>query len=220
MAVPIPSPSAAPKEPVRLVHSAEEVATGPLGGDPAILGLPSFIVGAVALAMVLIGVVPATAVGASLPIILAATSTGLFLATIWSAVIGQNASAGIYGIFGGFFLSYAGLVLGLTHNWFGIAPTAVADTQKLFVISWLVVVTVLVLATLRLPVVFTALFTLVDVALLLNLLSIIQSSSNMTKAAGWVAIAFSALGAYLFFGSASHATGGKAVPLGTPVLHT
>jgi len=77
----------------------------------------------------------------------------------------------------------------------------------------------LVLATLRLPVMFTLLFTLVDAALLLNLLSIIQSSGNLSKAAGWVIMAFSAVGAYLFFGAASHATGGKAVPGGRPILH-
>jgi len=71
----------------------------PLAGDPAMLGLPTFIVGSVALGLVLVGVVPATAVGASLPIILAATSAGLFIATIWSAAIGQSAVASIFGIF-------------------------------------------------------------------------------------------------------------------------
>jgi uncharacterized protein len=102
----------------------------------------------------------------------------------------------------------------------GIAPTAVADTQKVFVISWMVIVTMPVLATLRLPSIFAVLFTLIDVALLLNLLGIIQSSANLTKAAGWVVIAASALVVYLFFGSASHATGGKELPLGRPLLRT
>jgi hypothetical protein len=32
-------------------------------------------------------------------------------------------------------------------------------------------------------------------------------------------LVFAALGAYLFFGSASVATGGKPLPLGRPVLH-
>ena len=207
-------------EPVRLVHSAEEPATGPLAGDPGILGLPSFIVGAVALGLVLIGFVPAGTVGASLPIILAATATGLFLATIWAAVIGQSAAAGIYGIFAGFYLSYGVLGLGLIHNWFGITPAAIVGTQKLFLISWLVVVTMLILATLRLPMVFTAIFTLVDVALLLSLLGLVQNSASLTKAAGWVVMAFSALGVYLFFGAASHDTGGKEFSPGRPVLHT
>ena len=206
-------------EPVRLVHSADEAATGPLAGDPALLGLPSFIVGAVALGLVLIDVLPNTAATASVPIVLTASATGLFLATIWSAAIGRSAEAGIYGIFAGFYLSDAVLSLGLIHNWFGIPPAAVADTQKLFLISWLVIVTMLTLATLRMPVVFPVLFALVDIALFLDLLSIYQTSTGLAKAAGYVALAFSAVGAYLFFGAMSHSTGGKAVPAGMPVLH-
>ncbi len=216
MAAATTSPVLMPAEP-RLVPLAEVPVARPLAAEPAMLALPSFIVGSVAFAMVLIGVVPAGVVGASLPIVLAA-SLGLFLATIWSARIGQSAPAGIFGIVGSFFLSYALLVLGLTHNWFGITPAAAADTQKLFVISWIVIVTMLVLATLRLPMAFTALFTIVDLALVLNLLAIIQTSANLTKAAGYVALAFAALAAYLFFGSASQATGGKELPLGRPVL--
>ena len=162
------TPHSSPEQPVRLVPRAEGPAAGPPASDPAMVAFPSFVVGAVALGMVLIGVVPATAVGASMPIVIAAAA-GMFLATIWAARIGQNASAGISGIVGSFFLSYALLVLGLTHNWYGIAPAAVADAQKMFLISWIAIVTMLVLATLRLSMVFGLLFTLVDASLVLNL---------------------------------------------------
>jgi hypothetical protein len=52
-----------------------------------------------------------------------------------------------------------------------------------------------------------------------------QSSCNggqdsLDVPAGWVLLAFSALAAYLFFGSASHSTGAKEFPLGKPVLHS
>ena len=219
MAAPSPTTTPTPTQPVRLVTPVEEHAPGLAGGDPGLIGLPSFIVGAIALGLVQLGLVPTGTTGASVPVILAATSIGLLIATIWAAARGQSAVAGIYGIFTGFYLSYAVLVLGLVHNWFGITPAAIAGTQKLFVISWMVVVTVLVAATLRLPMAFTGLFALVDVALLLNLLSIIQdNSTTLAKAAGWVVMAFSALGVYLFFGAASSATGGKELPAGRPVL--
>ncbi len=182
------------------------------------LALPAVIVGAVAFGLVLIGVVPATAVGASLPILIAA-SLALFLATIWAARIGENASAGFFGVLASFFMSYAVLVLGLTHNWFGIAPTAVAGTQKIFVISWIVVVALLMLAALRLPVAFLALFTVAEAALVLDLVGIINTSANLTKAAGWVIMAFAALAVYLFASTASKAAGGKEFPLGKPLLH-
>lgn len=197
---------------------AEETAVGPLAGDPAMLGLPSFIVGSVALGLALVGVVPATAVGASLPIILAATSAGLFVAAIWAAAIGQSAVAGIFGIFGGFWLSYAVLVLGLTHVWFAIPLSAVVATQKLFLITWLVVIVMLTLATLRLPAAFTAVFALVDLALLLLIIGTDQASTGLLKAAGYVVLVFAAVGAYIFFGTASQATGGKPLPLGSPAL--
>jgi uncharacterized protein len=191
---------------------------GPLTGDPATLGLPAFIVGSVALGLALVGVVPATAVGASLPIILAATSIGLLVAAIWAAAIGQSAVACVFGIFSGFWLSYAVLVIGLLHGWFGILPRDAVATQKLYLITWLVVIVMLTLATLRLPSAFTAVFVLIDVALLLLLLGTVNASSGLLKTAGWVVLVFAAIGVYLFFNSLSLATGGKALPLGPPLL--
>jgi uncharacterized protein len=217
MATPSPSPS--PEQPVRLVSPAKEPAVEPPASNPSMVAFPSFVVGAVTIGMVLIGVVPATASGASMPIVIAAAA-GMFLATIWAARIGESASAGISSIVGSFLLSYALLVLGLTHNWYGIGPLAVASTQKVFVIAWIVIVTMLILAALRMPAVFLLLFALVDAALVLNLLGIIQSSANMDKAAGWTLMAVSAVVVYLFFGAMSQSTGGKEVPLGPPILHT
>lgn len=214
------SPGAAPGQPVRLVPPAA-APTGPLAGEPALVGLPSFIVGAVTFGMVLIGVVPigpaGPMAGAAVPILLAA-AVGNLVATIWAARLGNSAAAGIFGIIASFFLSYVLLVLGLNHNWFAIPLTAMVSTQKLFVISWMVIISMLVLATLRLPMIYTALFAIVDVALLLDLLSYIQGSTTLSKAAGWVTLGFTALAVYTFFSDAMHATGGKAFPLGRPIL--
>src|SRR5580698_7233425 len=128
---------------------------GPMAGDPSIFGLASFIAGSVALGLSLVGVVPFGVLGAPLAIILAATALGLLLSTIWAAAVGQSAVAAVFGIFGTFWLSYAVLVLALAHNWFAIAPTAILDTVKLFLVSWLVAIVMLTVATLRLPSAFT-----------------------------------------------------------------
>lgn len=187
-------------------------------GDPSMIGLPSFIVGSIALGLVLVGYVPTAAVGASLPTILAATGLGLTIAAMWSAALNQNAVASVFGIFAGFWWSYAVLVLGLTHNWFGIDAGAVVTTQALFLISWLAVIGMLTLATLRLPAAFTALFALIDIALALVLVGTLQGSVMLTQLGGVVVLIFAALGVYLYFSSASLATGGSALPLGRPVL--
>jgi uncharacterized protein len=190
----------------------------PLVGDPLVLGLPSFIVGSVALGLVLTTFVPAAAVGASLAILVAATGVGLLLSTVWAAALGQSAVAGVLGIFAGFWLSYAALVLGLTHNWFGIPAANVARTQELFLTAWLVLMVLLALATLRLPSAYTLLFALVSLALLLVLLATVNSSTGLQKTAGVVVFAFAIVGAYLFLHVTSLATGGKPLPLGKPVL--
>jgi len=191
---------------------AEEAAAaasvvGPMAGDPAMLGLGSFIVGSVALGLALVGVVPAGVLGAPLAIILAATALGLLLGAVWAAAVGQSAVAAVFGIFGTFWLSYAVLVLGLDHNWFAITPTAILATVKLFLIAWLVAIVMLTLATLLL--------------LLLGYEGASAAgvpSSGLIKTAGYVILLFAALGVYLFFGASSAGTGGKPLPLGKPLL--
>jgi uncharacterized protein len=198
---------------------------GPMAGDPSIWGLASFIAGSVALGLGLVGVVPFGVLGAPLAIIVAATALGLLLSAIWAAAVGQSAVAAVFGIFGTFWLSYGALVLGLDHGWFAIVATAAIATVKLFLLTWLIIIAMLTLATLRLPSAFTAVFTLICVALLLLYLAFDQSSaagvpsSGLLKTAGWVVLAFAAVGVYLFFSAAAAGTGGKALPLGRPIQH-
>jgi succinate-acetate transporter protein len=210
-------PAAAPEAPAAPL-------VGPMAGDPSILGLASFIAGSVALGLGLVGVVPVGVLGAPLAIVLAATALGLLMATIWCAALGQSAVAAVFGIFGTFWLSYAVLVLGLDHNWFAIPATSVLATVKLFLVTWLVVIVMLTLATLRLPSAFTAVFVLVDLALLLLLLAFAEASplgvpqTGLLKTAGYVVLVFAALGVYLFAGAASAGTGGKPLALGRPLM--
>ena len=205
-------------------EAAALTVVGPLAGDPSILGLASFIVGSVALGLGLVGVVPVGVLGAPLAIILAATALGLLMATVWCAALGQSAVAAVFGIFGTFWLSYAVLVLGLDHNWFAITATAVLATVKLFLASWLVAIIMLTLTTLRLPSAFTAVFALVDLALLLLLIAFASASAagvpntGLLKTAGYVVLIFAALGMYLFAGAAAAGTGGKPLPLGRPLM--
>jgi succinate-acetate transporter protein len=195
----------------------EAIAAAPQG-DPALIGVPTFLVGSIALGLVLTGFVPATAVGAAIPIIMTATGIGQFIAAVWAAELAQNAVASVFGTFTGFWLSYAALVLGLTHNWYGIKTADVVKTQELFLTSWLVMIVLLTLFSLRLPLAFTILFSLIDLALLLVLLGTANASVSLTRAGGYCVFAFVMVGAYLFLNAMTVATGGKALPLGTPVL--
>jgi uncharacterized protein len=190
----------------------------PLGGDPAMVGVPLFMVGAIALGLTLMGFVSAESAGAPVAIILAATGMGQLFSAVWAARLGQSAEASVFGIFGGFWLSYGVLVLGLGHDWFGVAKADLVHTQAMFQISWLCITTMLTLATLRLPSAFTLLFALVDASLVLVLLGTLNANESLLHAGGICVFAFTAVGAYLYFSAASAATGGKELPLGRPVI--
>lgn len=200
-------------------HAVPQAAPSPaLAGDPSILGLPIFVAGSVALGLALVGFVPAAAGGSAIPIILAATGIGLIISAIWAAALGQTLVAGIFGLFAGFWLSYATLVLGLNHDWFKIPAADVSDSVAMFQITWAIVMAALTLATVRLPVAFTAVVGLVVLALVLLIFGTTGESETLTKAAGYVTLAFAALGTYLFLSAASVATGGKGYPLGSPLV--
>lgn len=189
-----------------------------LAANPGIVGTPMFVVGSIAIGLQQIGFVSAAAGGAPLAIIILATGVGTFAASLWAMSLGQSAVAGIFGIFAGFWLSYAALILGLTHGWYGIAATDVTATVELFLISWLVLIVLLTLGTLRLPLAFTLVFALIDLSLLATLLATMNASAPLGYLGGYLALSFAAVGAYLFVDACIQATGGKALPLGSPLI--
>ena len=199
-------------------QTAVPEATPPLVGNPAVIGVPTFVIGSIALGLALTGYVPATAAGATIPIILAATGIGQVIAAIWSAALAQNAVASIFAIFAGFWISYSILVIGLTHNWYGITEEDAVGSQKLFLLTWLIAVIVLTLVTLRLPLVFSVLFVLVDLALLFVFLGTANASTGLTAVGGYFVFAFTLVGVWLFASAMSEETGGKPLPMGGPLL--
>ena len=68
------------------------------------------------------------------------------------------------------------------------------------------------------PSAFTLIFALIDLALILVLAATLNGSPGLAKAGGIAVFAFAAVGAYVFAGSLSVATGGKPFPLGRPVI--
>jgi hypothetical protein len=203
---------------VALPADESAAATGFWAGDPQILGLPIFVVGSLALAFSLVGYVPATAAGIVVPVIFAATGVGLIISTLWAAALGQTMVAAVFGLFAGFWLSFSILLLGLFHNWFLIPPAAATKSIALFLISWSIVMAALTLATVRLPVAYTAVIALVVLALVLRTIGVLNADTSLDKAAGYVAFVFAALGIYLFLHIADLAMGGRGYPLGSPLV--
>ena len=134
-------------------------------GDPQLVAAPVFTIGSIALAFYLVQYVSSAALGAPLAIILMGTGLFLLVSTIWAAAVGQSFVACFAGTFGGFWLSYGVLVLGLLHNWFLIPAADVQRTVAVFAIAWASFFFFLTLASLRLPIIYTVIFGLVVAAL-------------------------------------------------------
>lgn len=196
--------------------------TAAAGANPALIGVPTFVIGSVALGLYLIGFTGSSADAAigMVPILFVCTGLGQTIAALWAIRVGAGAVAAIFGIFSGFWLSFALLVVGLGHNWFGDATAegAAVAAQETFLLTWLIGVVVLTLVSLRLPAAFTALFALIAVALLLVLLGTSAGSTGLLFGGGIAVFAFTLIGVYLFFDAMGQATGAKALPMGKPLV--
>jgi uncharacterized protein len=185
-------------------------------GNPGLVALPLVIAGGFGLGFTNTGIVDVATAG--VPILLSATAVGLLLATVWAALLGQNVNTTIYGVFFGFYGSYAALSLGLTHDWFGIAGPDVGPATSLWLGSWLFTIGLLTVLLLRLPWAYPVLLLVVDVALLLLLIGNVTGSAVATAAGGWFVFVFVAIVVYFYAGSLWEETGGRPLPLGRPLI--
>lgn len=189
------------------------------GGDPLILGLPSFVVGSIALGFVLTGYV--SSLGSFVPIIAAATAIGQWVTCRWAIGMGQSILASIFGIFAGFWTSLAFIVLGLNHGWFVIPQANLVHSEIIYYISWDIIIFCLLIPVLRLALVYIGVIVFVLVALTLVILGLEfpGSTTTLNHLAGIAVFIFAGLGAAAFVNVANVATGGPATPpLGEPLL--
>lgn len=191
-----------------------------VGGDPLIVGLPIFAVGSLALGMALIGVVPATALGAIVPIIVFGTGLYQLVVTVWAAMLGQTIVAGIFGTFSGFWLSLGALLIGLQHNWYGITAAQATASEELFFIAWGCLFACLLIPCLRLPAVYPLVVGLVVAALALAAAALHTGTAELLTIAGYVILTFAFLGFYAFINVGLTAMGAKQPfpPLGKPLV--
>jgi len=193
------------------------------GGDPLAVGLIFFGIASLALGMALVGpeldFLPARSQAAIIPIL--AMGAGLFQAitTVWAILLGQSLVAAIFSTFSAFWLSFAALLLGLGHNWYGVASPDVASAQEVFFIAWACLFLILTIPCLALPAIYGLAVALVFVACSLAASAVFKSSPNLFTAAGATALTFAFLAFYAWVHVALKSVGVKALPpLGRPIL--
>ena len=188
-------------------------------GNPALLALITFLPSALTLGLWFIGYLDTARLPGGM-IATLALSAGLFMlvATIWAGRIGASTLAAIFGVFSAFWLSFALLVTALTSTWWAIAAGGVQRVQATYLLSFFCVFTLLTLATLRLPLAFTVGFVLVDVTFLLAFIAVVNGNRDWFTWAGVTTFAFCAVFAYVLFDGLGQDLGGKAMPMGKPLI--
>jgi uncharacterized protein len=188
-------------------------------GNPALLALITFLPSALTLGLWFIGYLDTARLPGGM-IATLALSAGLFMlvATVWAGRIGASTVAAIFGVFSAFWLSFALLITALTSTWWAIAVGGVQRVQATYLLSFLCVFTLLTLATLRLPLAFTVGFVLVDLTFLLAFIAVVNGNRDWFTWAGVTTFAFCAVFAYVLFDGFGQDLGGKAMPLGRPVI--
>jgi uncharacterized protein len=199
-----------------LLPAAEPAAAPARPGNPGLLALPLIIAGGFGLGVTNTGIVDVPA--AAIPVLVSATALGVLIATVWSALLGQNVNATVFGTFFGFYGSYGVLSLGLTHDWFGIPAADTTATVTLWLTSWLVTIGVLTVLVLRLPWTYPALLLVVDAALVALLVGTATGSPTATHLGGWLIFGFVGFVVYYYAAALWEETGGRTLPLGRPLV--
>jgi uncharacterized protein len=189
-------------------------------GNPALLGLITFLPSGITLGLWFVGYLDtATLGGGMIPIVSLAAGLFLLVASIWAGRLAQNSVAAIFGVFSAFWLSFGFLLIGLTSGWWGITEAAqVANVQSTYLLSFLIVFVLLTLATLRLPMAFTAGFVFVDITFALAFLGVSTANAGLFPLAGITTFIFCAIFAYILFDGFGQDLGGRAMPMGNALV--
>jgi succinate-acetate transporter protein len=198
---------------------AEPVPAAAPAGNPALLGLITFLPSGITLGLWFVGYLDtATLPGGMIPAL--ALSAGLFMliATVWAGRLAASTVAAIFGVFSAFWLSFALLVAGLTSGWWGITAAGAKSVQSTYLLSFLIVFVLLTLATLRLPLAFTVGFAFVDLTFLLAFLAVATATTGYFTWAGVTTFLFCAVFAYVLYDGFGQDLGAPAMPMGNAVL--
>jgi succinate-acetate transporter protein len=190
-------------------------------GNPALLGLITFLPSGVTLGLWFVGYLDtAKFAGGMIPIV--SISAGLFLlvSAIWAGRLAQNTVAAIFGVFSAFWMSFGFLLIGLTSGWWAVDGDASGEVRSTYLLSFLLVFVLLTVSTLRLPLMFTLGFVLVDITFALAFFGVSTSSAGLFPIAGITTFLFCLVFAYILFDGINQDLGGRAIPMGSPMVRS
>jgi uncharacterized protein len=215
----VPAPRQAPEP-------AAPATAAPAPGNPALLGLMTFLPGGITLGLWFVGYLDTGALpGGMIPVAMFSAGLFLLIAVGWAARAAASTVAAIFGVFSAFWLSFGFLLLALNNGWIKDAGTGgavsaaqVGGIQAAYLLSFLLVFIFLTVATLRLPVVFTVGFVFVCLTFLLAFIGVTSGNAGLFPVAGICTFIFCAIFAYILYDGIAQDLGAKPLAMGNPLV--
>ncbi|MEV1291270.1 GPR1/FUN34/YaaH family transporter [Pseudonocardia sp. NPDC049635] len=206
--------------------AAPPAAAAPPTANPALLGLICFLPAGITLGLWFVGYLDTTALpGGMIPALTFSAGLFMMIAAIFALRVGDSVSAAIFGVFSAFWTSFGVLLMALNNGWIVDAGTGealsaaqIGSIQSTYLLSFSLVFILLTLATLRLPLMFTVGFVLVDITFVLAYLGVTAGNAGLFPIAGITTFAFCAVFAYILFDAFGQTLGGRAMAMGNPLV--
>ena len=166
--------------------AAPPAAAAPPPANPALLGLICFLPAGITLGLWFVGYLDTTALpGGMIPALTFSAGLFMMIATISALRVGDSVSAAIFGVFSAFWTSFGVLLMALNNGWIidagtgeALSTAQIGSIQSTYLLSFTLVFILLTLATLRLPLMFTVGFVLVDITFVLAYLGVTAGNAG------------------------------------------
>ncbi len=186
-------------------------------GDPRAAPVGLLFVVLVLLGMQFTQAIPATSVFLFLPVLFFAGIVQLTLGMM-SVAKGENVIGVFFCVFGPFLMSFSLMVFGLTHGWWEVAPAAIPHAEAAFLMGWTILLTVWLLLSVVLPIIFTLLLIAIDIALWALVYGMWNSSAGADKLAGYFLFVTAVGALYIFVSWWLEWVGRPILPHGRPLI--
>jgi succinate-acetate transporter protein len=194
--------------------------------NPALMGLICFLPSGITLGLWFVGYLDTTALpGGMIPIVTFSAGLFLLLAAMSALRVGDSVTAAIFGVFSAFWTSFGVLLMALNNGWIidagtggPLATDQIGSIQSAYLLSFTLVFILLTLATLRLPLMFTIGFVLVDITFVLAYLGVTAGNAGLFPIAGITTFGFCIVFAYILFDAFGQTLGGRAMAMGNPLV--
>ena len=198
--------------------------------NPALMGLICFLPSGWTLALWFLGVLDTTNLpGGMIPIVTISAGLFLLISAVSALRVGDSVTAAIFGLFSAFWISFGALLFllqnGLIVNAGATDPSQTALTtaqigqiQSVYLLSFTVTFIILTLATLRLPLAFTAGFVFVDITFVLAYIGVTAGAAGLFPIAGITTIIFCLIFTYIAYDAFNQTLGAKKpLAMGGPI---